>query len=123
MPDLLRGYGLREMPTAEYPPRTRKNVEVADATLALYVGRVGGGTKLAIDCCRAARKPWTAHDLNDRGRASAEGVRCLVAWLDHHAVGTLNVAGSRESRHPGIGALAEAFLAELFAALREDQRP
>jgi hypothetical protein len=40
----------------------------------------------------------------------------VVAWMADHQVVTVNVAGNRESKNPGLGARVEAFLARVFTA-------
>jgi hypothetical protein len=42
-----------------------------------------------------------------------------VAWIEAEEIRVLNIAGSRESRTPGIGEKVERFLAEFFRRLRE----
>jgi hypothetical protein len=41
----------------------------------------------------------------------------VAAWIEAEEVRVLNVAGSRESRAPGIGERAERFLVEVFRQL------
>jgi hypothetical protein len=53
----------------------------------------------------------------------ANGMAEPLAWLRRIDPYTLNVAGPRESKVPGIGKTAEAFLVELFKALGEDHIP
>jgi hypothetical protein len=43
----------------------------------------------------------------------------VVAWLGTNGFKVLNVAGSRESRAPGIGERAEAYLVAVFRRLVE----
>jgi hypothetical protein len=121
MPELLRGYGLREMPTAEYPPRTRKNVAECSACLILVSHdrqTQGAGTALTIRECHLNGRPRLVCNVTVNDEVGE-----ALAWLRSWKPDVLMVAGPRESKRPGIGALAEAFLVELFAALREDQRP
>ena len=43
-------YPLTELKGADYPARTRRNVEDSDATLIVYNSRLTGGTLLTLDC-------------------------------------------------------------------------
>ncbi len=101
-------YPLQETPGAGYPERTAWNVREADATLILAVGKPGGGTALTVGLARKAAKPVLVVDL-EKGVPAAAEVR---AWLDRGKVRTLNVAGPRESEHPGIHARATLFLVQ-----------
>jgi hypothetical protein len=114
----LADFGLAEMPTADYPPRTRKNIEESDATLTLitHIRQLFGGTSFTITECRRQAKPRLTHNM-------ANGMAEPLAWLRRIDPYTLNVAGPRESKVPGIGKTAEAFLVELFKALGEDHIP
>lgn len=78
-------YGLTEHESANYPPRTRSNVQQADGTLVL--GQLTGGTKLTVDACLEAGKPYLINPAADEVRA----------WLNEHRIKILNVAGNRGS--------------------------
>lgn len=115
----LCGYGLL-MHTGSYAQRTRANVGQAHATLIVTEGRLTGGTLLSYNL---------AFDAGEKGAGlyvadlSAAPVADCEAWLID-CVGCrgafiLNVAGPRESKRPGIGAKAEAFLLALFASFKE----
>lgn len=81
-----------------YRTRTAMNVRVSDATLAFVVGPETPGTRLTREIC--ARKPFLLIDLDatDEGSAVVE----ILRWLAWNRVRILNIAGSRESRAPGI---------------------
>lgn len=117
-------YPLTELPTADYPSRTRANVAAADATLLLVVTPspelflvpadqwLTGGTKLTLDVCVASGKRWRIARLdNDH---SAANIRRWLAGPHFAGERTLNVAGPRESRCPGVYEAARAFLREVF---------
>jgi hypothetical protein len=109
----LAEFGLCEMPTDDYPPRTRRNLEVSDATLWLGDPSSSGG-QLTCGAARRSGKPLYVAE-------SVTGVRpaAVADWLVTLGdVKVLNVAGNRESFAPGIGAESARFLAELFALLR-----
>lgn len=98
-------YPLRETRSAKYHIRTRQNVLESDATLILACGPLTGGTELTRRLAQHHTKPCLVVDL-DRS-PSPHAVR---TWLAAHGVQTLNVAGPRESAHPGIAARAHRFL-------------
>jgi predicted Rossmann fold nucleotide-binding protein DprA/Smf involved in DNA uptake len=104
-------YPLKETPSASYPERTEWNVRDSDGTLVLHRGRRRGGTALTLRLARAQGRPALAVDL--AAAPSAEAVR---GWISRERIRTLNVAGPRESEHPGIQAQAEAFLREVLGA-------
>lgn len=102
-------YPLQETPTVAYPERTKWNVRGSDATLILTRGKPDRGTALTLKLARRYRKLRRVVDL--RGADSAEAVR---AWIVAHAVNTLNVAGPRESKRPGIYRAARRVLQGLL---------
>lgn len=106
-------YSLVEMPTASYQDRTMKNVRESDATLILAVGdKLEGGTLLTKRCALELHKPVFVVYL-DQTFPSIE-ISYLRAWFVQQNVKTLNVAGPRESKQPGIGHRAKGFLLALF---------
>jgi len=104
-------YALRETASWDYAERTEKNVQDSDGTLILNTGPLDGGTLLTREFAKEHDRPWLLVDLDDG--MNAEQVR---AWLGKHAIGALNVAGPRESKRPGIHALASAALDVLLGA-------
>jgi hypothetical protein len=102
-------YPLRETPSREYAQRTEWNVRDSDGTLVLTRGRASGGTAYTIEVARHLRRPLLVLDLARMPEAEA-----LRVWSATHAVGTLNVAGPRESQRPGIHDQALAFLKAAF---------
>lgn len=102
-------YPLREAPTSDYRQRTTWNVREADATLILHAGKVGRGTALTRRLAKARGEVFEV-DLSTRLAFTMYGPRIVREWLDHVGVRVLNVAGPRESKSPGIGDQARAFL-------------
>ncbi len=103
-------YPLIQTNSDRYLQRTRWNVRDSDATLILLRGQAEGGTLKTIDFANRQRKPLCIVDLD----TSPEPPRARQ-WIKDHAVSTLNVAGPRESKTPGIYADASQFLRELLA--------
>lgn len=101
---------LVETASAEYPERTRKNVEESDATLILYRRKKGRGTNLTIKIAVQNSKPCMQVDLRNPC-SKAEFQR----WLSANRIEVLNIAGSRESSDVGIYQTAYDFLMTLLA--------
>jgi hypothetical protein len=109
-------YVLVEHASYGYPPRTRQNVHDADATLILTLGKhVTAGTRLTAKLAQEAGKPWLAVNME-----SPQAVDNLWTWLLEVDPAVLNVAGSRESKYPGIQRTAAAFLRMVIGRLREN---
>ena len=79
-------------------------------------GELSGGSRLTADAARSAAKPLLVGRLDLYGTA-----RAVEEFVEAHRVRTLNVAGPRESRCPGIHARAHALLRTVFADLRPSQ--
>lgn len=107
-------YPLRETRSPDYGVRTRMNVRAADGTLVLNLGQLSGGTQLTVAYARKRNRPCLLVQLDAPGHPLPGHV---VAWLESHAIRTLNVAGPRESKSPGIYLLAYGYLRRLFALL------
>jgi hypothetical protein len=104
-------YRLTECASPDYAMRTALNVAHSDGTLILTRGRPEGGTQRTVFLCREYGKPALVIDL-DRPLKAAD----FADWLQAHGIETLNVAGPRESKQPGIGKQTRAALEELLAA-------
>jgi hypothetical protein len=103
-------YPLRETPSSVYAQRTLWNVRDSDGTLLLTRATPRGGSAFTLRCARRLRRPLLLVDLSLLPDPAA-----LRAWAESEGVGTLNVAGPRESTSPGMYGDAAAFLR---AALR-----
>ena len=93
-------YNLREMDSAAYDDRTRKNVMDSDATLIVVRDyRLRGGTALTRDVAIELDRPVLVVCEAD---GAAVGASRVAAFVKRHAIRTLNVAGPRESEAPGL---------------------
>lgn len=110
-------YPVRELASGRYAVRTRRNVTDSDATLVITRGPPSAGTAWTITCTAEIGRPCRIIDLQQ----GAWDAAAFLAWLDAHAVKTLNVAGPRESTSPGIYAEARALLGVLFGAVAARQ--
>lgn len=103
-------YPLIETPSAEYEERTEWNVRDSDGTLILTIGEPTGGTAHTIECAQAQAKPYLVLDL-----ATMDTTDAVREWLETNRIRTLNVAGPRESKAPGIEFRAARYLRSLLA--------
>ncbi len=109
-PGLLASYPLlRETPTADPAERTEWNVRDSDATLVLLLGSLSGspGTALTVACAARLGRPHLVASTRD-----VAAVRAWLATLARPVV--LNVAGPRESEHPGLYDAAALTLREVL---------
>ena len=103
-------YPLKETPSVEYEQRTEWNVRDSDGTLVLTWGRPTEGTAFTIEVARRLGKPCLVIDL-----AAQTSGTTVCTWAQDHEIRTLNVAGPRESKSPGIHAHARQFLRQLLS--------
>lgn len=101
---------LTELDTPNYKARTEKNVIDADATIILTIGRPTGGTAFTVACAKKHHKPYLIVDLKDR--SDRQIIEYIRQWLSSNRFNTLNIAGPRESKSPGIYEMAVNILKE-----------
>lgn len=106
--------GLRETGSSDYVVRTEANVVDSDATIILCHGNPTGGSLKTIGFAEKHLRPYLVVDLN-RGRAAA--TEAILVWLKalDPEEGVLNVAGSRESKSPGIQELTEMVMIDVIS--------
>ena len=104
-----RRYELTETESSEYAVRTEKNVLDSDGTLIFCRDETSGGTELTRRLAFQHGKPCLVVDLNRP--LPADDVR---RWITENRIGTLNVAGPRESQNRGISAQARQFFEGLL---------
>ncbi len=114
-------YELQETSSADYKVRTRRNVIDSDGTVIFTRGRLEGGSKLTEKIAREAGKPCVHQDL-DKVRLT-EAVQQLRAWLRVHEVHVLNVAGSRESKAPGLQVAVARLLVSALQFAADSYQP
>lgn len=101
-------YQLRETESDGYRQRTKRNVQDSDATLILSTGDLDGGTLQTLRFAHALQKPHLVIQLDE---ATAEkSAKVITAWLIEGQFTTINIAGPREEKRPGIYALVAAVL-------------
>ena len=106
-------YQLRETESDGYRQRTKLNVQDSDATLVINTGDMDGGTLQTVRFARAMGKPRLAIQLDEvTADAAAHGI---TGWLEAGQFATLNIAGPREEKRPGIYTLALSVLERCLA--------
>lgn len=111
-PDFAHLFGLQEHTSKHYPPRTRLNVEQANATVRIARDWTSFGEISTLKYIQRFNKPWFDVDWRQPDLA----VEPLVEFLKEHRVTILNVAGNSESTAPGIEVFATQFLIRVFQA-------
>ncbi len=107
-------YQLTELANGGHRQRTRKNVEDSDGTLIVNLDELDGGSLVAQAFAEQLEKPCLVVQL-DVG-VTADAVASVLAWLREHGIKTLNIAGPRESKRPGIHRVTEELLQAVDAA-------
>ena len=92
--------------------RTAWNARDSDGTVIFTIAcELAGGSKRTADFAKKHGKPWL--HLNERGSYESAGER-LLAFIREHNIKTLNVAGSRGSKEPGVAAFVKLALEDAF---------
>jgi hypothetical protein len=107
-------YQLVELDYGGYRQRTRRNVLDSDATLIINCGDLDGGTLATRVFAQRLKKPCLVVQL-DHG-VTASMVVQVLDWVRQYEIKTLNVAGPRESKRPGIYRLTRELLDQVDAA-------
>ena len=109
---------LREAPVAGYLWRTERNVIDADATLVLVPGdprRLTPGSRRTVEFAKRHGKPVRVFTL----KPDRIGMTAAAYWVDEGGYRILNIAGTRESKHPGVQTLAAECVSILIDRLRD----
>ncbi|MDA0658136.1 MAG: putative molybdenum carrier protein [Planctomycetota bacterium] len=102
-------YQLQETDERDYSVRTERNVIDSDATLILYRTKLSGGTEFTYRMTCKHHRPCLAVDLTRESNPQV-----VRDWLATQEIEVLNVAGPRERTSPGVYAMAERFLYQVF---------
>lgn len=108
-------YPLVETLSSGYQERTRRNILESDATLVFTGDTMTPGTALTIDTVEKSNKDFFT--VYFRAIHDDLAANNLISWLD--GIKTLNVAGPRESKQPGIYKNVYEFLVKVFAKMSE----
>jgi hypothetical protein len=107
-------YQLRELDHGGYRQRTRRNVEDSDGTLIINLGELDGGTLATQVFAERLNKP--SHVVQFAHGNTGDSAARVIEWLHLHQIKTLNVAGPRESKRPGIHRLTQELLIAIDAS-------
>lgn len=109
----LRETEQERSPAAPDVPRSQRtewNVRDADGTLVIVLKEQRDqGTEWTIECAKRYQRPLLVCDIDD-----PHAKEKIEEWLAANAIGTLNVAGTRETASPGIGSNAYQLLKQVF---------
>lgn len=105
-PKLLLSFGLFQCSNPGYLARTRANVQLSDGTI-IFGDMKGGGSLFTLNQCTELEKPWIPMHLVPFIPTHQYD---FLDWLVAHDIQTLNVAGNRESKNPGIQEKVRKFL-------------
>jgi hypothetical protein len=112
-----RYMGMKETGSAGYGHRTSLNVIESAATILFTRGPLSGGSALTLKLCKRHDRPCL--HVNLAAFDPTKHVDGIRAWLQKYKPGILNVAGSRESKAPGI----QTVVAKVLTAVFDPARP
>ena len=105
-------YQLQETPSSEYVQRTEWNVRDSDGTVIFTLRpTLTGGSKKTADFARKHRKPC----LHLSAETSSNPSEDLRVFIQSNGIKVLNIAGSRESKEPGVGSFVRSVLSKALA--------
>ena len=106
-------YQLIETPSASYLQRTERNVRDSDATVIFTIApTLTGGSKRTAEFAEKHKKPWI--HLTQRSSSYESPALLLQQFITDNGVETLNVAGTRGSKEPGVWKFAYETLETAF---------
>lgn len=105
----LAFYGLVTCDSVEYRPRTWKNVHDSTGTL-IFGDLTSPGCSLTREICTQLGRPWIHVRWFPGVDVEGDAVEMVRGWLMVNGISTLNVAGNREERAPGISVAVGRFL-------------
>lgn len=109
-PEYAKMFGVVEHSSRSYPPRTEENVKNSDGTV-IFGDHTSPGCSLTMSLCEKHNKPLLLLAFNPNGEYAATP-KSFREWLERNKVQTLNVAGNRERKNPGIFNYVRMFLLE-----------
>jgi hypothetical protein len=109
-----------EHASSGYPPRTYANVRDSDLTVIFSASPMTPGCKLTVRYCREQDKSFillnATRTLKDPSWAAGKLKNFLAR---NPGAETLNVAGSRESKVPGLQAAVQKVIEEVLSVDRQ----
>jgi len=114
-------YPLTAISNAGYRQRTRRNVADSDGTVILSSGKLTGGSAETARHAEQLNKPCLVIDAEQM--TTTEAAILLAVFILRHRIHTLNVAGPRASKQPGIYAFVTDVLMKLLATKKRRRKP
>ena len=105
-------YTLNEMSTENYAERTEQNVIDSDGTLIISRGTPTGGSDYTRKMALKHGKQMLHIDLSLH-QSPIDAASLVTSWVTMNKIETLNVAGPRASKDPGIYVEALAILTHM----------
>jgi len=122
-PQFAQLYGAKEHESASYAPRRLLNIEETDATIIFAIDPSSPGSRKTAEEAYGLEKPnVTIKVYGDPGKQNRiEAIAGI--WLAKVQPKSINIAGNRESKYPGIGDWTEKHLTALFRYLGFIEQP
>ena len=108
--------GLKETLSDDYLARNEANVIDSDVTLVFCLGLPTGGSKKTVVFAKKHGKPCRAVNLCEDKDETLERICGFIFGLSG-ASGVVNVAGSRESKSPGIERAVGDMMTEVISRM------
>ncbi len=106
-------YTLFETPSANYLQRTEWNVRDSDGTVVFTLAKeASGGSLRTIEFARKHKKPCL--HISPFSNGYMDPALPLQQFVAEYGIKRLNIAGSRESKEPGVGRFAYQTIDDAF---------
>lgn len=106
-------YQLRIHASMDWAPRTEQNIKDSHGTI-IFGNMESAGSALTIKLCRLHKKPFLCLDSRELISHNNVCVSAIKRFTSEHGIKTMNIAGNRESRNPGIYYLTYITLMEAW---------
>lgn len=113
-PELIPKFNLFEHHNTSYEVRTRANVFHSDGTILFLTDSKSPGTICTKKAIRDFGKSSCVVKVETGKEIPDEMVDFVVEWIREKKISTLNVAGNRESKSPGIGLAVKNFMIKVL---------
>ena len=118
-------YQLQETASSGYLKRTEQNVVDSDATIIFTIGNLTGGSFRTMEFAQKHKKPVLHIDIGEYSRT--ETIHWILRWFKGDVTKptppkncVLNVAGSRESKAPGIQEMVKAIMMDVLIKMNPE---
>jgi len=118
-------YQLQETTASGYLKRTEQNVIDSNATIIFTIGEISGGSLKTLEFADIHNKPVLHIDIGEYSKE--ETVKWILRWFQGDVTKptppkncVLNVAGSRESKAPGIQEKVKAIMMNVLIKMNPE---